>query len=124
MMPTIIGVGDTVTSKAVQTEEGMKFQRGGSDRGFLELIQALGRKFKRDNVVVYIDSSGGEIKNRKRLKLENVKDRNLQQELRVIEGPGDSRDNSDPLSLNLLLPGGHQQYIQIFKTAANFRCKE
>jgi len=124
VMPTIIGVGDTVTSKAISTEEGMKFQRGGSDRGFLELIQTMGQKFQRDNVVVYVDSSGGELKNRKALKVKSftvTKNDTIQQQRKVIEGPGDSRDNSDPLTLNLVFPGGYRQYIETFKAAANLR---
>ena len=92
----------------------------------MELVQALGRKFERNNIVVYVDSSGGELKNRKPLKLENVSINNngtIQQEQRVIEGPGDSRDKSDPLTLNVVFPDGYQQYIEIFQTAAKFRSK-
>lgn len=124
IMPTIIGVGDTVTSKAVDKVGQIQFQRGGSDRGFLELVQAFGRKFERDNIVVYVDSSGGELKNRKPLKLENFTINNngtIHQEPRVIEGPGDSRDNSDPLTLNVVFPGGHGEYIEMFKAAADLR---
>ena len=41
IMPTIVGVGDTVTSKAEDNGDRLLFYRGGSDRGFLELIQAI-----------------------------------------------------------------------------------
>ena len=127
LMPTIIGVGDTVTSKEVVNFGQSQFQRGGSDRGFLELIQALGQEFKRGNIVVYVDSSGGELKNRKPLKLENFTINNggtIHQEQRVIEGPGDPRDNSDPLTLNVVFPEGYQQYIETFTTAANLRIQK
>ncbi len=117
IMPTIVGVGDTVTSKAVENGNQIEFKRGGSDRGFLELIQALGKEFDTENVIVYIDSSGGEVKNRKALKL----DRADSSEVKVIEGPGDSRDTEDPLTLNIVFPGGHEQYIDFFCQTANKR---
>ena len=109
IMPQIVGVGDTVTSKAEVNGNEISFRRGGSDRGFLQLVQDLNQDFQKDNIVVYIDSSGGEVKNRKPLKIENSK---------VVAGAGDSRDISDPLILNVVFPEGHQQYIKIFKTAA------
>ena len=121
IIPQIIGVGDTVTSKAEENGDSLIFRRGGSDRGFLELVQDLGREFNTENIVVYIDSSDGEVKNRKPLKLEKFIDNNngsSREKLRVIEGPGDSRDTSDPLTLNVVFPGGHQQYTQLFKKAA------
>ena len=118
IMPTIVGVGDTVTSKAVKNGNGLEFKRGGSDRGFLELVQALGKEFNTDNVVIYVDSSGGELKNRQALKL----DRSDPQDIKVIQGPGDGRDNYDPLTLNFVFPGGHREYIDFFcQTARNRR---
>lgn len=123
-MPTMIGVGDTVTSKAKETEGQLTFQRGGSDRGFLQLIQEIGKEFNTGNVIVYIDSSDGEVKNRKPLKLEKVinhQNGNPQEELKVIEGPGDHRDKDDPLTLNVVFPGGYQQYIEVFQKAASLR---
>ena len=119
IMPTIVGVGDTVTSKAIESEDGIEFKRGGSDRGFLELIQALGKEFNSDNVIVYIDSSGGEVKNRKPLKL----DRSNPDNIKVLEGVGDPRDTEDPLTLNFVFPGGHQEYIDFFCQTANNRIK-
>ena len=109
IMPTIVGVGDTVTSKAIENNGRIEFKRGGSDRGFLELIQQLGKKFATNNVIVYVDSSGGEVKNRKPLKL----DRSNSQ-IKVIEGVGDPRDTEDPLTLNVVFPGGHRQYVDFF----------
>ena len=118
IMPTIVGVGDTVTSKAVKNGNGLEFKRGGSDRGFLELVQALGKEFNTDNVVIYVDSSGGELKNRQALKL----DRSDPQDIKVIQGPGDG-DNEDPLTLNFVFPGGHQEYIDFFCRLAELRKK-
>ena len=131
IMPTIVGVGDTVTSKAVENGDcalkdtashkasrrhRFEFKRGGSDRGFLELVQALGREFNTDNVVIYVDSSGGELKNRQALKL----DRSDPQEIKVIEGPGEG-DTEDPLTLNFVFPGGHSEYIDFFCRLAELR---
>ncbi len=117
IMPTIVGVGDTVTSKAVENENKLEFKRGGSDRGFLELIQELGKEFKTNNVVIYVDSSGGEVKNRQALKL----DRSNTQEIKVIQGPGDPRDAEDPLTLNIVFPGGYQEYVDFFCQTAKQR---
>ena len=140
IMPTIVGVGDTVTSKAVGNGDceaisradstaplagrssvrrhRLEFKRGGSDRGFLELVQALGREFNTDNVVIYVDSSGGELKNRQALKL----DRSNPQDIKVIEGPGEG-DTEDPLTLNFVFPGGHREYIDFFCRLAESRKK-
>lgn len=121
IMPKIIGVGDTVTSKVEIKQDSLIFRRGGSDRGFLHLVQDLGRKFNTDNIVVYIDSSAGEVKNRKPLKLEkvnNTKNKPFLEESIVTEGPGDARDSEDPLTLNVVFPGGYRQYIEFFQTAA------
>nr|MDJ0596616.1 glucosylglycerol 3-phosphatase [Pleurocapsa sp. MO_226.B13] len=110
IMPTIVGVGDTVTSKAIDNGDRLEFKRGGSDRGFLELIQEIGKEFNTGNIIVYVDSSGGEVKNRKPLKLDNSN----ASEIKIVEGPGDVRDTEDPLTLNIAFPGGHQQYIDFF----------
>ena len=109
LMPTIVGVGDTVTSQ----QQGEHIERGGSDRNFLQLIQALNRLFSKGNLTVYVDSSGGELDNRIPLALaekDGVK--------QVIEGPGDAQDR---LKLNVAFPGGHEQYCQVFETAARSR---
>ncbi|MEM6450676.1 MAG: glucosylglycerol 3-phosphatase [Cyanobacteria bacterium P01_D01_bin.105] len=112
LMPTIVGVGDTVTSQ----QQGEQIKRGGSDRNFLQLIQALNQPFNKGNLTVYVDSSGGELDNRIPLVLAE-KD-GVQQ---VIKGPGDAQD---PLTLNVAFPGGHQQYCQVFETAARDRPKK
>lgn len=117
IMPTIVGVGDTVTSKAIEKNGQIEFKRGGSDRGFLELVQALGKEFQTDNVIVYVDSSGGEVKNRQAIELDHSEPQNI----RVIKGPGDSRDTEDPLTLNFVFPEGHQQYVDFFCQMAQSR---
>ena len=118
IMPTIVGAGDTITSKAVENGGEIEFKRGGSDRGFLELVQALGKEFDTDNVVIYVDSSGGELKNRQALELDHSNPSNI----RVIQGPGDSRDIDDPLTLNFVFQG-HQQYISFFCQTTEQRFK-
>ncbi|MEO1402733.1 MAG: glucosylglycerol 3-phosphatase [Cyanobacteria bacterium J06635_1] len=116
IMPTLVGVGDTVTSKAVETEAEVVFKRGGSDRNFLQLIQAIGQSFNSGNFTVYVDSSGGELKNRKPLMLSTEAGRP-----KVSEGPGDSQDTDDPLTLNVVFPAGHAQYCRAFQSAAKLR---
>lgn len=128
-MPTMIGVGDTVTSKAVEEQGKLRFKRGGSDRNFLHLIQTLGQTFDTGNVVVYIDSSGGEVKNRKPLQVEPLSNSlsgvssqlGMGSSHQVISGPGDDRDTEDPLTLNVVFPRGHKQYIQCFQEIAQGR---
>lgn len=120
MMPTIVGVGDTVTSKAEDNGNGLQFYRGGSDRGFLHLVQEIGREFDQENAIVYVDSSDGEVKNRKPLKLEKF----TPKDYRVVEGPGDSRDLEDPLKLNIVFPEGYKQYTKFFQAAAQQRANK
>jgi glucosylglycerol 3-phosphatase len=117
-MPRIVGVGDTVTSTVFVEDGRAVAKRGGSDRNFLHLVQDIGRQFNTGNVVTYVDSSGGELKNRKALKM-------VQQDGQavVVEGPGDPRDTEDPLTLNVVFPGGYQQYCQAFQTAAQHRAE-
>ncbi len=112
-MPLIIGVGDTVTSKAVETDNGLVFKRGGSDRNFLQLIQNIGQAFNSGNLVAYVDSSGGELKNRRALPVETQNGFSI-----VTQGPGDPQDTRDPLTLNVVFPGGHQQYCDVFQAGA------
>jgi glucosylglycerol 3-phosphatase len=117
LMPMIVGVGDTVTSQVNLVNSHPQVQRGGSDRNFLQLIQNIGRQFQQNNLVVYIDSSGGELRNRRALKVETTADG----ESRVTAGPCDPADNRDPLTLNVVFPGGYQQYTARFQQAAQQR---
>ncbi|ASC70267.1 Glucosylglycerol-phosphate phosphatase [Halomicronema hongdechloris C2206] len=115
-MPTLVGVGDTVTSQVFEVDGRPVAKRGGSDRNFLQLIQDIGRLYDNGNVVTYVDSSGGELKNRKALQIETVAGH-----LQVVAGPGDPRDSEDPLTLNVVFPGGYQQYCATFQAAARRR---
>ncbi len=109
LMPRIVGVGDTVTSQV----QGGEVKRGGSDRNFLQLIQNLNAHFDSGNLTVYVDSSGGELKNRQPLQIKTVDGVET-----VIKGPG---DEADPLRLNVAFPGGHGQYCQLYGAAAGAR---
>ncbi|MGB3495918.1 MAG: glucosylglycerol 3-phosphatase [Elainellaceae cyanobacterium] len=131
-LPLIVGVGDTVNS-SVEIQEGKTtVRRGGSDRHFLWLVQDIGRHFDTGNIVVYVDSSGGEVLNRKALKVVDAEDNAVEPEstpldaktaepLRVIEGPCDPQDTDEPLQLNVVFPGGHPQYCAVFQQAARQR---
>lgn len=110
LMPRIMGVGDTVTSSAVS---GQSVLRGGSDRGFLTLVQELGRQFASDNVVAFVDSSRGEL---------------VRPGVNPLPGPGEQdvplsslqgiTDPDDELVLNVLFPGGHPEYLSFFRKLA------
>ncbi|MBF2057532.1 MAG: glucosylglycerol 3-phosphatase [Cyanobacterium sp. T60_A2020_053] len=113
-MPFIMGVGDTVNSLVMENNGKKDVKRGGSDRNFLQLINNLGNKLNIDSAVVYIDSSQGEIKNRKPLKLAEIEG-----EIKVISGPNDDRDADDSLTLNVVFPNGYQQYCNFLIDVAN-----
>ena len=102
-MPLLVGVGDTVTSTA--SPDGSGWLRGGSDRGFLTLLQQLGGWSGQANRVVLVDSSHGEV-DRPSL---------ADGELFGISDP------EDPLHLDLLLPGGPAQYSEWFQALADAR---
>ena len=102
-MPVLVGVGDTVTSTACP--EGTGWLRGGSDRGFLTLLQDLGALYAIPNRVVLVDSSGGEV------------DRPSLSDGR-LDGISDP---DDPLRFDLLMPGGPKQYIQWFRQLSDAR---
>lgn len=112
--PLLVGVGDTVTSVLDQSSDPPVIRRGGSDRNFLTLIQRLGEALDRPTLIAYVDSSGGEVKNRRPVLLSDDRDR-------VLRGPGDPHDHDDPLRLDLIFPDGHRQYIHHFCRAAQHR---
>lgn len=101
LMPRIVGVGDTLTSSV----EG----RGGSDRGFLSLVQELGHAFSTDNAVLFVDSSHGELRRAGIDPAPRAGDRDL-----ALASFGGITDPDDPLKLNFVFPGGHQQYVGFF----------
>jgi glucosylglycerol 3-phosphatase len=96
LMPQLVGVGDTITSTPGPTPG--SWRRGGSDRGFLTLLQDLGRRFDRPNRVVLVDSSGGEVSR------PSMADGSLK----------GLTDPDDPLRLDALFPGGPAQYRAFF----------
>ncbi|MEO1521385.1 MAG: glucosylglycerol 3-phosphatase [Cyanobacteria bacterium J06633_2] len=120
-MPLIVGVGDTVNSTVEQRDGESIVRRGGSDRNFLQLIQNMGKAMNLGHIVVYVDSSGGEVLNRKPLRVETATDEQGQPYQKVVEGPCDPQDKTDPLQLNVVFPGGHQQYCALFQQAAQNR---
>jgi len=112
LMPRLVGVGDTVTAVR-DAENPQRVHRGGSDRAFLNLIQDLGRRFDSDNVVVLIDSSGGEVK-RPGLDADVlVSSQSVRHPAARCEMPGIS-DSEDPLQINVAFPGGHEQYVPFY----------
>jgi glucosylglycerol 3-phosphatase len=95
-MPLLVGVGDTVTSNP--SADGATWLRGGSDRGFLTLLQALGAWSGKDNRVVLVDSSHGEVD---RPSLSDP----------ALTGISDP---DDPLRIDVLMTAGPEQYINWF----------
>ena len=100
-MPLLIGVGDTVTSK--EDIKSNSWLRGGSDRGFLTLIQKLGESFNKDNQVIFVNSSNDQV-SRPRVKGSDM------------TGISDTDDN---LKFNMIINDGPEEYIQWFKQLAN-----
>ena len=106
-MPLLVGVGDTVTSEISNENSGRL--RGGSDRGFLTLLKDLGDWCGRRNRAILVDSSHGEI-DRPKFFADGY--------LKGISDP------EDPLHLDLLMPGGPDEYISWFKLLANRRWQQ
>tara|TARA_Y100001968_G_scaffold149395_1_gene136638 strand:- start:414 stop:1616 length:1203 start_codon:yes stop_codon:yes gene_type:complete len=102
-MPLIIGVGDTVTSRWDDINK--EWQRGGSDRGFLTLIQQLGKRYKKDNKIIFVNSSNDEVR-RPSITSKSMK--------------GIS-DDKDILKFNEVMMNGPNEYIEWFKIIANSR---
>jgi glucosylglycerol 3-phosphatase len=100
LMPRLVGVADTITSRPGPTPG--SWQRGGSDRGFLSLLQQLGQAFDRPNRVALVDSSGGEVCR------PSFADGSL----------AGLSDPHDPLRLDALFPGGPCQYRAFFAELA------
>lgn len=108
-LPLIVGVGDTVTS--VRGPGG--WQRGGSDRGFLTLVQGLGSLAGRDNLVCFVDSSGGEVR-RPGVAWDRYEAGDRMAALDGITDPGDA------LKLNVLFRS-HHQYLEFFQQLRSAR---
>ena len=102
-MPLLVGVGDTVTSTA--SADGTGWLRGGSDRGFLNLLQDLGAWCGQSNRVVLVDSSHGEVD----------RPSHADGSLQGITDP------EDPLRIDVLMPEGPEQYISWFRQLSGRR---
>ena len=102
-MPLLVGVGDTVTS--VKDNKDNSWLRGGSDRGFLTLIQRLGESYKKDNQVVFVNSCNEQV---------------LRPRINGTDMTGIS-DPNDDLKFNMIINDGPKEYIEWFKQlASNF----
>ena len=102
-MPLLVGVGDTVTS--VKDNKDNSWLRGGSDRGFLTLIQRLGESYKKDNQVVFVNSCNDQV---------------LRPRINGTDMKGVS-DPNDDLKFNMIINDGPKEYIDWFKQlASNF----
>lgn len=108
-MPRIVGVGDTVSAHAQQLDGRTQTLRGGSDRGFLTLVQELGKVFHTDNAVLYVDSSGGEVQ-RPGLDADALR-AGTQNPRAAAVGISDA---DDPLRLNFVFAEGPAQYVEFF----------
>ncbi|MFC3609171.1 glucosylglycerol 3-phosphatase [Stutzerimonas tarimensis] len=123
-MPCIVGVGDTVTSYANEQNGQTQWLRGGSDRGFLTLVQALGKAFGSDNRVLYIDSSAGEVRRPgvDAALLQRHADDPAQPPWAALKGISDAED---PLKVDVIFCGGHRQYVEFFcALAERFACRQ
>ena len=99
-MPLLIGVGDTVTS--VKDNKDNSWLRGGSDRGFLTLIQKLGESYKKGNQVIFVNSSNDQV---------------LRPRINGTDMTGIS-DPNDDLRFNMIINDGPKEYIAWFKQLA------
>ena len=100
-MPLLIGVGDTVTSAKDNTSN--SWLRGGSDRGFLTLIQKLGESYKKENQVIFVNSSNAQV---------------LRPRVQGSDMSGIS-DPNDYLKFNMIINDGPEEYIEWFKQLAS-----
>ncbi len=96
-MPLLVGVGDTVTS--VKDNKDNSWLRGGSDRGFLTLIQRLGESYKKDNQVIFVNSCNDQV---------------LRPRINGTDMKGVS-DPNDDLKFNMIINDGPKEYIEWFK---------
>ena len=103
-MPTIIGVGDTITSQKISNKS---YSRGGSDRSFLELIQLLGKEFRSNNKIIFVDSSSGEVYRPSTKKS-------------GFEGIIDEEDN---LNFDMVFQNGPKEYVEWFTEFVRNRSK-
>ena len=102
-MPLLVGVGDTVTS--TWSKESNQWLRGGSDRGFLTLIQKLGEIYNLDNKIIFVNSNNEEVR-------------------RPCISPNSMKGISDPsdtLKFDAVMMDGPSEYIDWFAKLAEIR---
>lgn len=104
-MPLIIGVGDTVTSNKIESRD--EYLRGGSDRGFLTLIQEIGKSYQLNNKVIFVDSNDGEVQR------PTTKDGSM-------KGISDPKDN---LKFDIIFKNGTPEYREWFEALSIARIK-
>ncbi|MBS7457316.1 glucosylglycerol 3-phosphatase [Coralloluteibacterium stylophorae] len=119
-LPHIVGVGDTVTSHPETVDGRTRWLRGGSDRGFLTLVQELGAAFDRPASVVYIDSSRGEVR-RPGVDADLLRRCAERPDLDPWPAFAGISDRDDPLRLDVVFPGGHADYVAFFCELARRR---
>lgn len=116
-MPRLVGVGDTLTSSPLNRESGaVTWLRGGSDRGFLTLVQEFGKAFGQDNRVLYIDSSRGEVQ-RPGVDASYLREHPADP-WPALRGITDAEDTLRPTSV---FSAGPEQYIDFFCALAKAR---
>lgn len=116
-MPRLVGVGDTLTSSPATAADGSShWLRGGSDRGFLTLVQELGKAFGQHNLVLYVDSSRGEVQ-RPGVDADYLRD-HPDAPWPALAGISDA---DDPLRLSTLFTDGPRQYVAFFGALATAR---
>lgn len=119
-VPRLVGIGDTVSARpAPGSGDGnaATMQRGGSDRGFLTLIQMLGARWEREHPVLFVDSSAGEVR---RPGIDAAHLQRCRRDPSLPPWPAviGISDPQDPLRLSHVFPGGHRQYIEFFLALA------
>jgi len=100
-MPMLIGIGDTVTS--AKDDKTNSWLRGGSDRGFLTLIQRLGESYQKENQVIFVNSSNSQVSRPR------------------VNGTDMSgiSDPDDDLKFDMIINDGPKEYIKWFKQLAS-----
>ncbi len=101
-MPLLVGVGDTVTS--IKDSKANRWLRGGSDRGFLTLIQKLGESYKKKNKVIFVNSCNDQV----------IRPKVNGTDLKGISDP------NDYLKFDMVINDGPEEYVEWFKQLASY----
>lgn len=117
-LPLMVAVGDTVTSNAIPGQTPL---RGGSDRGFMTLVQNIGQNSPAGALTLLVDSSQGEVK-RPGVDVSLLPAEDEPWRARHDSGVAGISDANDPLRVNYLFSQGSRQYCQFFEALAQQRC--